>query len=140
MSERSFTVVDARGTDGCATKYSVSGHGGRYHGTHARAASKAFTQLCKVKKIKGQCAMIITVRETTQNGDGKQLSYKLKRVKLDKPRVMTNGAVYEYETECHAHKGAMPPCTPKLAKSSGPMKSKHKSMANNKKTKKASKH
>ena len=124
MSNRSFTVVDARGTDGCATKFSVKGHGGRYKGTHERAAKRAFGILCRVKKIKGQCAMIITVRETTQGGDGKELSYKCRREKLAKPVTLPNGITVEYKTVAHAHKGPMPPCKSGLGKSSGPMKAK----------------
>ncbi len=124
MSNRSFTVVDARGTDGCATKYAVKGHGGRYHGTHSRAAVKAFNILCKVKKIKGQCAMIITVRETTQGSAGKELSYKCRREKLAKPLTLPNGVTIEYQTVAHAHKGSMPPCKTGLSKTPGPMKAK----------------
>lgn len=124
MSDRTFTVVDARGTDGCSTKFSVKGHGGRYHGTHARAALKAFNILCKVKKIKGQCAMIITVRETTQGGDGKILSYKCNREKLKEPLVLPNGVTIEYKPVAHAHKGPMPPCKAGLGKTPGPMKAK----------------
>lgn len=124
MSDRSFTIVDARGTDGCATKFSVKGHGGRYKGTHARAAVKAFNILCKVKKIKGQCAMIITVRETTQGSDSKELTYKCRREKLAKPLVLPNGVTVEYKSVAHAHKGPMPPCKYGLGKTSGPMKAK----------------
>lgn len=123
-SKRSFTIVDARGTDGCSTKYAVKGHGGYYHGTHARAAVKAFNILCKVKKIKGQCAMIITVREITQGGAGKELSYKCNRKKLDKPLTLPNGVTIEYQSVAHAYKGSMPPCAAGLRKTPGPMKAK----------------
>lgn len=124
MSNRSFTVVDARGTDGCATKYAVKGHGGYYHGTHKRAALKAFNILCNVKKIKGQCAMIITVREITQGGAGKELSYKCRREKLDTPLILPGRPPIEYKTVAYAHKGAMPPCKAGLSKTPGPMKAK----------------
>ena len=124
MSDRTFTVVDARGTDGCATKFSVKGHGGYYHGTHARAALKAFNILCNVKKIKGQCAMIITVREMTQGSDKKELTYKCRREKLKEPLVLPGRPPIEYKNTAHAHKGPMPPCKAGLGKTPGPMKAK----------------
>lgn len=124
MSNRTFTVVDARGTDGCATKYSIKGHGGRYHGTHERAAKRAFNILCRVKKIKGQCAMIISVRETTRGSDGKVLTYKCRREKLENPLVLPNGITVNYKTVAYAFKQSMPACKGKLPKSPGPMKAK----------------
>lgn len=147
MAERTFTVVDARGTDGCSTKYAVKGHGGRYHGTHERAAKRAFNILCRVKKIKGQCAMIITVRETTRGSDGKELSYKCRREKLPEPLTLPNGVVVNYRTHAVSFEGPMPPCKAGLGKSSGPMKAKKgkkgtkktgMDMSKAKKTKKAS--
>ena len=140
--KRTFTVVDARGTDGCATKYLTKGNGGYYHGTPDRAAKKAFRQLCKIKKIKGQCAMLVTVREMTQGSDKREHTYKLRRVKLDKPLVLPNGIKIEYNTECEAYKHKMPPCSSGLSKSSGRMRSKHarSSSSHTKKTKKAMKH
>ena len=134
MSDRTFTVVDARGTDGCSTKFAVKGRGGRYHGTHERAAKRAFNILCRVKKIKGQCAMIITVRETTRGSDGKELSYKCRREKLPQPLTLPNGVTVEYRTIAHAHEGPMPPCKSGLGKSSGPMKAKKGKKAGTKKT------
>lgn len=122
---RSFTVVDARRVDGCPTKFKVKGDTGRYLSRDARGASKkAFTTLCRIKKIKGQCALIITMRETTQGSDGKELSYKLRRVKLDTP-IKIGDRSYEYETVVSAIKNKSDmTCKSGKGKSSGPMKSK----------------
>ena len=69
---RSFTVVEAKRVDGCPTKFAVKGHGGRFiKRTPRAAASTAFNRLCRRKRIKGQCAMILSVQETTQGSAGK---------------------------------------------------------------------
>ena len=122
---RSFTVVDARRVDGCPTKFKVKGDTGRYVSRDARGASKkAFTTLCRIKKIRGQCALIITMRETTQGSDGKELTYKLRRVKLAEP-VMIGDRSYEFETVVKAVKNKKDmTCKSGKGKSSGPMKAK----------------
>ena len=122
---RSFTVVDARRVDGCPTKFKVKGDTGRYVSRDARGASKkAFTTLCRIKKIRGQCALVITMKETTQGSDGKELTYKLRRVKLEEP-VMIGDRSDEYETVVKAVKDKKAlTCKSGKGKSSGPMKAK----------------
>ena len=122
---RSFTVVDARRVDGCPTKFKVKDDTGRYVSRDARGASKkAFTTLCRIKKIRGQCALIITMKETTQGSNGKELTYKLRRVKLADP-VMIGDRSYEYETVVKAVKNDKGlTCKSGKGKSSGPMKAK----------------
>ena len=132
--KRSFTVVDARRVDGCPTKFKVKGDSGRYISNDARGASKkAFTTLCRIKKIRGQCALLITMRETTQGSAGKELTYKLRRVKLEEPIVLGD-RTYEYETVVKAVKGDKGlTCKSGKGKSSGPMKAKKsKKMVSNK--------
>ncbi len=110
-SLRTFKVVNAVNTDGCATKFKH----GRYTGNPQSAANKAFTRLCNLKNIRGKCTLYITVQETTR-GSGKveknnnnnnnnkkglvvkkQFHYLVERVKLDKPLVMFEGTDKEFQ-------------------------------------------
>ena len=92
---RFFTVVQAKKSNGCLTKHKE----GRYKGrAPVDAAKKAFNELCRVKKIRGVCTMVITVRETTQGSDKKLFTYKLMRHKLKEPIVL-QGASGEYKIE-----------------------------------------
>ena len=99
---RSFTVVDAGKHGGCKTKFK----GGLYKSRNpAAAAKKAFKELCRVKRIRGVCTLIITLRETTQDSKKKAFSYKLSRHKLKVPKVIKIGnteVVYEYESTAKA--------------------------------------
>ena len=80
------------------TKFLVRGDSGRYLNRNpASAAKKAFRQLCGVKKIRGQCAMFISMRETTQNSSDRVFTYKLNRRKLPEP-VVVGGIKRVYET------------------------------------------
>ena len=127
-SARSFTVVNAMHADGCATKFNVDS---RLSGTPQRAASKAFNRLCTLKRVKGGCALYVTVKETTRGSANKEHTYKCLRKKLDKPikiklpkPVMKDGKeithrVIEYKPVCLAAKSA-PHCA-KSHKSSGRM-------------------
>lgn len=120
---RSFTVVEARRVDGCPTKFAVKGHGGRFiKRTPRAAASTAFNRLCRRKRIKGQCAMILSVQETTQGSAGEVFTYKLNRNKLAEP-LERNGYVIQYDTEIASTKHTRVPasCTSGKQKSSGPM-------------------
>ena len=118
MADRSFTVVNAMHADGCPTKFNVDA---RLHGNPQRAASKAFSRLCNMKRVKGGCALYLTVKETTRGSANKEHTYKCLRKKLDKPRQLKNHMV-EYENTCRAAK-SMPHCA-KSHKSSGRMLSK----------------
>ena len=72
---RSFTVTDVVHKDGCPTKFSRKDYTGSFVSNQpAGAAKKALTSLCSVKRIKGQCTLFITVRETTQGKSGKTWS------------------------------------------------------------------
>ena len=122
---RSFTVIDARHVDSCKTKFLVRGDSGRYLNRNpAAAAKKAFGQLCRLKKIRGQCAMYISVRETTQNSNTRVFTYKLNRKKLPEP-VIIAGSKREYVTKIKSVK-QMPDNCKKSRKTSGPMKAKKK--------------
>ena len=90
---RSFTVVNATKHDGCLTKFKE----GRYISSSPfGAAKKAFTELCRVKNIKGVCTFIITVQETTEGSNKKKFSYKLNRKKLAKPIIRLKGTKNEF--------------------------------------------
>lgn len=130
--KRSFTVVDARRVDGCPTKFKVKGNTGRYLHNNARGAcKKAFSSLCKIKRIRGQCALVITMKETTQGSAGKEFTYKLRREKLETPIVL-GYRTYKYETVVKSVKGDKGlTCKSGKGKSSGPMKSKKSKKVNN---------
>ena len=90
--KRSFTINHAYHVDGCPTKFSHGDFTGRFLAfTPQRAASKALTQLCHLKKIRGQCTLYIEMRETTQGHSGKLFAYHAKRVHLKKPIILPNG-------------------------------------------------
>lgn len=95
---RSFTLVGASKTGQCKTK----GYGGRFiNKTPAEAARKAFSELCRVKAIRGICTLYVTMRDTTTGGrnKGKVYSYKVQRQKLAKPMIMQEGTDNEYVIE-----------------------------------------
>lgn len=128
--KRSFTIHDAKHVDGCPTKFSRKDYTGTYTGNQpVAAAKKAFTNLCSVKKIRGKCTLLVTVRETTQGSAGKAWSYKVKRDKLDQPGPFGN----EYVNVAKSAK-SHPKCK-KSHKSSGRMR-KHRAKSSTKRTQK----
>ena len=116
-TKRSFTVVNAKHTDGCATK--VPNNSRLISSRPDGAAKKAFSELCNRKKIKGACSLYVTVRETTQGSNHKQYTYKTVRNKLSKP-LNLKGRVVEYTITAHAANKS--PHCPKSRKSPGPMR------------------
>jgi len=106
---RSFTIVNATKHGGCKTKF---GSGGLYRSrTPVSAAKKAFTELCRIKKIRGICTLFITVKETTRNSKNKEYTYKLNRNKLKKPLILQGSAgeyVIEYQSKATSVKGKQP--------------------------------
>jgi len=69
------------------------------------AARKASTRICRESKIKGQCSLVVTVKETTQGSSEKEYSYKVNRVKITKPEVAMKDekeVVYKYTTKVKA--------------------------------------
>ena len=103
--KRSFTLVEIRKSAQTkrGTAKRTSGHGGRYvSSTPSGAARKACSAACRSKAIRGQCTMTVTIKETTRGTDGKTFKYQLKRVKRDKPLVVSRGGVdfkIDYETK-----------------------------------------
>ena len=137
---RSFTVVNATKHDGCLTKFKE----GRYISSSPfGAAKKAFSELCRVKNIKGVCTFIITIQETTEGSNKKKFSYKLNRKKLSTPIIRLKGTnnefIIHYET---TGKSVNSPgtCKKQRHKSSGVMskatKGKHQSKSNKRHSKK----
>jgi hypothetical protein len=105
---RKFLVVSAKkyGQKGKNTKFSDKS---QYSGTPERAARKAFSNICRSKKIFGQCSLNIHVQEveTTKKGTpktskgvrvpiGKVMKYRLKRVK-DPVNIMRNDVNVHYD-------------------------------------------
>ena len=118
---RSFTVVDVSKLGGCKTKF----HGGRFVGrTPAGAARKAFTELCRLKKIRGVCTLSLAIQETTVGSNKKVHMYKLQRHKLKKPIVRSVGDkewVIEYKSGIKSIK-SMPDSCRKTGQTKGRMK------------------
>ena len=120
---RSFTIVNVGKQGGCKTKF----HGGKYVSkTPVQAARKAFTELCRVKRIRGVCTLVVSVQETTSGSSKKVFSYKLNRLKLKQPMIMQEGTdneyVIEYETKVKALKGVVPTECKKKGQSRGRMR------------------
>ena len=101
MSKRSFTIVHVA-APGQKYKSKSFQSMGRYLGEPVSAAKKAFRRICKDKRIKGQCTLTITMKETTRGSDKSLYSYRLKRVKKAAPLVRTlpdgSEVVYKYDT------------------------------------------
>ena len=96
MSKRSFTLTHIKGDK---TKISEN----RFvSSTPASAAKKAFTRICRDKKISGVCSYQISMKETTRGSNEKVYKYDLKREKLKKPLIVQRGEVkikIEFETK-----------------------------------------
>lgn len=136
--KRSFTIEDASHRDGCPTKFSRKDYSGRYISrTPAGAASKALTELCSSKRIKGQCTLFLKIRETTQGSTKKVFMYHAKREKLDEPVEITKGVSVEYKNRVISVDENEKPKCKKSHKSSGRMM-KH-TAKNNMKAKKSKK-
>jgi hypothetical protein len=99
---RTFTIENAAHSDGCPTKYKHLKYSGVF--THskipARAASKAVSELCRVKRIRGQCTLYVALRETTQESKKKVYTYKIKRTKV--PAGQEGPFGNEYKNVVHA--------------------------------------
>ena len=134
---RTFEVTNAL-KDKCPTKFKP----GRYTSVHpVGAAKKAFSGLCNRKRIKGQCTLIITVRETTAGSNKKEFTYKLKREKLKEPLMgMRNGVevAYLYKTRAKSMNAVKSNkrCPGVRPKSKGPMIKKSRRSKRNKGSKK----
>ena len=99
--KRSFVINNAYHIDGCKTKFSRKDYDMRLIGHSAqRASMKALTGLCEVKKIKGQCALYIEVRETTQGSKHKVYAYKCRRVKKVNPVIIPGQATRYFDSIC----------------------------------------
>ena len=98
--KRSFTINNAYHVDGCKTKFSNKDYTGRFTShISKRAAMKALTELCHVKRIKGQCALYIEMRETTQGSKHKLYGYQCNLIKK-KTQLVLNGRTYNYDIVC----------------------------------------
>ena len=95
---RSFTVVGVGKHGSCKTKFGKKDNGGRYTSKKGPdvAAKKAFSELCRTKRIKGVCTLIVSIRETTKNSAKKVFTYKLKRRKRSVPKIIKTKSGVEY--------------------------------------------
>ena len=135
--KRSFTINNVYHVDGCPTKFSHKDNTGRFIKISAqRAASAALSELCRVKRIRGQCTLYIEMRETTQGSSGKLFAYHAKRIHLKKPIEYTlpDGKVikkYYFNKVTPVTNVPTEKC-PKSHKSSGSMISSHSKMISKK--------
>lgn len=78
--KRSFTVITVSTVHG--TVKGEENLGGHFiNATPVEAAKKAASKICSMSKIRGQCTLIITIRETTPGSRQKEYMYKVKRIK-----------------------------------------------------------
>lgn len=120
---RSFTLVDVRNVDGCATKFKVRGSTGRFLSrTPVSAALKAFNGLCAKKNIKGQCAFLITVRETTEGSAKKEFTYHCTQKKVAEPNEFQKKHNITHMAHAKSRKNMKTSCASGKTKSSGPMR------------------
>ena len=136
VAKRSFQVSNVQNIDGCPTKFRK----GRYLSANPNgAAKKAFNGLCNLKRIKGKCTFLVTVRETTSGSNKKEFTYKLNRTRLSKPLVMMEGTDKEfriyYEIRSHSTKN-LPKCKSGRKRTRGPMKHKSRRSSGKKVSKK----
>ena len=96
--KRSFTIIKMTKRGGKAKSKTA----GRYVSRSPMdAATKAFNRECRQSKIRGQCTLIVVIKETTKGSKGKRYVYRMKRVKLDNPvtKLINNKPVtYKYKT------------------------------------------
>ena len=77
---KNYKVVSVLSKDGCNTKFNPDGrYSSDKSGTPLPAAKKAFSELCRVKNIRGQCTFFVTVEESYRGSNKKQFS-PMKRV------------------------------------------------------------
>lgn len=82
--QRSFTLIKMKTRQKIKSK-----EDGRYISkTVEGAAKKAFMRECRRSKIRGQCTIFITLRETTQGKTKYIYKYKMKRIKLKTPLII----------------------------------------------------
>jgi len=123
--KRSFTINNAYHIDGCTTKFTRKDYESRLIGHTAQgAAMKGLSGLCKVKKIKGQCALYIEMRETTQGSKHKIYAYKCRRVKKSTPLIVGD-RTYKYDMVCSPVNVIPTKTCSKSRKTSGSMISHH---------------
>lgn len=101
--KRTFKVIHVAkpGQDYKSTKFDKESRA--YGTTPLQAAKKLFGEICASKKIKSRCTLSVTIKEVTRGSDGKIYSYRLKRVKKDKPDIVTfpggKEVKFEYDIE-----------------------------------------
>ena len=119
---KSYRIVDARKVDGCPTKFSKKNR--NLSKTPSGAAAKALQNLCNTKKIRGSCALYITLENTTNGhvNKGKKYTKKCSRKKLKKTLYIKGKdgkprAINYERAKCYTD--VMPKTMKKCKKSSG---------------------
>jgi hypothetical protein len=99
--KRSFTIVSVSNKKGSKSSANA---GGRFESsTPASAARKAASRVCRKSKIRGQCTLFVSVKETTQGSAGKVFNYKVKRVVVNE-KVNHNGVMVNHKYATFAKK------------------------------------
>jgi len=101
--DRSFTVVGAY-KPGQQMQRTSHGTGRYISKTPKAAASKALSEHCDAKKIRGVCTLTIVIQETTAGSAKKMYAYKGKRHRVDKTVEVGSGKNkkeihYKYKNE-----------------------------------------
>lgn len=87
ITKRTFKIVHLA-KPGQSYKGTSFDKDARAHGEPLAAAKKLFGDTCASKKIRSRCTLAITIKEVTRGSDGELYSYRLKRVKKDKPDIV----------------------------------------------------
>lgn len=114
MSERRFQITNVRKSAQKnitgKKKTTTFSKEAVYTGNPQQAAKKAFSNLCRGKSIRGQCAINVTIQEIgpgkkpltyKTSGNVKEHSYSFRRKKLKEPKVIEfdgKKVVFKYDT------------------------------------------
>jgi hypothetical protein len=89
---RSFTIESVKKMNGSRVNYTE----GRYMSeTASQSAKKAFTKIYHHLDAKGPLSLKITMKETTQNSNKKEYTYRVTK-KTDKVEVERDGKIITY--------------------------------------------
>lgn len=102
---RTFTIVGVSAPKRAETAEAGCLGGVFKSKTPVGAAKKASRRICKACDMKGQCTVIVHIRETTAGSKKKEYVYKIRRVKKDTKVVKTTAQnkkvkiTYKYVTK-----------------------------------------
>lgn len=91
---RRFKLIDVRKRNGKEIKVN---EGLYYSSTPSSAAKKAFSRICRIRKMKGKRTFEVSIMETTKGSKNRFYSYHVSRTLLKNPVVRFAGTHKEFE-------------------------------------------